>query len=54
MFDKRATAVIDLAGPLKALGGPSLYYAVDGHWTQAGHRAAGEILTPAVAKAIGR
>ena len=54
MFDKRATAVIDLAAPLKALGGPSLYYTLDGHWNEAGHRAAGEILTPAVAKAIGR
>jgi hypothetical protein len=54
MFDKRGTRVIDLTEPLKSQGGPALYYPLDGHWTDAGHRVAGDALTGTVAKSLGR
>ena len=54
MFARRGTRVIDLTGPLKSQGGPALYYPIDGHWTDAGHRAADDALTRAVAKSLGR
>ena len=54
MFEKRGTRAIDLTEPLKSQGGPALYYPLDGHWTDAGHRAASDALTMAVARSLGR
>jgi acetyltransferase AlgX (SGNH hydrolase-like protein) len=54
MFEKRGIHVIDLTESLKSHGGPALYYPLDGHWTDASHRAASDALTMAVARSLGR
>jgi hypothetical protein len=54
MFEKRETHAVNLMEPLRSRGGPALYYSRDGHWTERGHRVAGESLAPAVATALGR
>jgi hypothetical protein len=54
MFSKRGTTPIDLHEALRAGGGSTFYFPVDGHWTEQGHAAAGAALAPAVAQALGR
>ena len=38
--DARGIPVLDLTGPLRAVGGRGGYYEYDGHWNAAGHQAA--------------
>lgn len=52
MFSQRGIEAEELAGPLREMGGASLYYPGDGHWNAAGHEAAARVLAPLVGRAL--
>jgi hypothetical protein len=52
MLSDIGVELIDLAPSMRKIGPTPLYYSVDPHWTAQGHRVAGEVLAPTIARAL--